>query len=199
MAHVRARLRVQSQALGARRRDEAARALVSACFVVGADRVVARCNPQNELSWRLLERLGFRREGHLLRKASFTSDDAGTPIWHGAFLYATLAEEWSPPSEPVRPVDGQRGPCLSLDLLRRRPDCDHPPQPQAPNSLPSLTRLTELSAALRTLLSVVRLSLPPSRTPAAFASAVGVFTAHVTLADEVSGGQSQQRRHVRRG
>lgn len=77
---------------------EAAGALVSACFDRGAHRVVARCNPQNGSSWRLLERLGFRREGHLVRSASFASNDAGEPIWHDAYLYAALAEEWSPPS-----------------------------------------------------------------------------------------------------
>jgi RimJ/RimL family protein N-acetyltransferase len=75
---------------------EAARALVSACFEGGAHRVMARCNPENSSSWRLLERLGFRREGHMRRNASFACDDAGEPIWHDAYLYATLAEEWSP-------------------------------------------------------------------------------------------------------
>jgi len=56
--------------------------------------VVAWCNPHNEASWRLLVRLGFRREGHLVRSAGFASDDAGQPIWNDAFLYATLADEW---------------------------------------------------------------------------------------------------------
>lgn len=74
---------------------EAAGGLVSACFDGGAHRVVARCNPENGSSWWLLERLGFRREGHLVRSASFASDDAGEPIWHDAYLYAALAEEWS--------------------------------------------------------------------------------------------------------
>lgn len=76
---------------------EAAGALVSACFEGGAHRVIARCDPRNGSSWRLLERLGFRREGHLLRNASFDVDDAGEQIWHDAYLYATLAEELSPP------------------------------------------------------------------------------------------------------
>jgi RimJ/RimL family protein N-acetyltransferase len=74
---------------------EAARALVSECFAAGAHRVLARCNPQNAASWRLLERLGFRREGHFLRSASFADDEAGEPIWHDAYLYACLVEEWT--------------------------------------------------------------------------------------------------------
>ena len=76
---------------------EAAGALVAACFANGAHRVLARCDPRNEASWRLLERLGFRRGGHLRRNASFAVDDAGEPVWHDAYLYATLAEEWRPP------------------------------------------------------------------------------------------------------
>ena len=74
---------------------ESAAALVSECFAGGAHRVLARCNPLNTASWRLLERLGFRREGHLIRNASFATDDTGEPIWHDAYLYACLAEEWT--------------------------------------------------------------------------------------------------------
>lgn len=73
---------------------EAASALVSRCFAGGAHRVVARCNPENRASWRLLQRLGLRREGHELRCASFAADGAGQPVWHDGYLYAVLAEEW---------------------------------------------------------------------------------------------------------
>ena len=58
---------------------------------------MARCNPQNRSSWRLLERLGFRCDGDQVRSASFASNDAGERIWHDTYLYATLADEWSPP------------------------------------------------------------------------------------------------------
>ena len=73
----------------------AARLLLDELFLQeGAHRVMARCNPLNEGSWRLLERLGMRREGHLLASASFRSDKAGQPIWHDTFLYAVLDSEW---------------------------------------------------------------------------------------------------------
>jgi RimJ/RimL family protein N-acetyltransferase len=72
---------------------EAAGALVAECFAGGAHRLLARCNPQNTASWRLLERLGFRREGHFLRSASFATDEAGQQIWHDAYLYARLDQE----------------------------------------------------------------------------------------------------------
>ena len=74
---------------------ESAAGLVSACFAGGAHRVLARCNPLNRASWRLLERLGFRREGHFLRSASFATDGTGEPIWHDAYQYACLSEEWT--------------------------------------------------------------------------------------------------------
>ncbi|MEZ0446884.1 GNAT family N-acetyltransferase [Cellulomonas sp. ICMP 17802] len=75
---------------------EAARALLDVCFRDwGAQRVAARCNPENARSWRLLERLGMRREGLLEQAASFATDAAGRPLWHDAYLYAVLEDEWS--------------------------------------------------------------------------------------------------------
>jgi len=41
--------------------------------------------------------LGFRCDGDQVRSASFASNDAGEPKWHDTYLYATLADEWSPP------------------------------------------------------------------------------------------------------
>ena len=57
-------------------------------------RVVAHCNPENTASWKLLERLKFRREGHFMKAAFFNKDNKGNPLWHDAFQYAILKEEW---------------------------------------------------------------------------------------------------------
>ena len=74
---------------------EAAARLLTACFEEwGAHRVVAHCDVENFASWRLLERLGFRREGHLLANASFRRDANGDPIWKDAYAYALLDREW---------------------------------------------------------------------------------------------------------
>ena len=74
---------------------EAASAIITACFADwGGHRVAAQCNPENTASWRLLERLGFRREGHLVRNVSFAADAAGDPVWQDTYCYAVLAEEW---------------------------------------------------------------------------------------------------------
>ncbi|MDQ7993005.1 MAG: GNAT family N-acetyltransferase [Propionicimonas sp.] len=76
--------------------SEAARAFVGRAFADwGAHRVVARCNPANLASWRLLERCGFRREGRLVGNASFALDPEGQPVWQDTFLYGVLASEWT--------------------------------------------------------------------------------------------------------
>ena len=74
---------------------EAARSLIDSIISKqGVRRVVAMCNPLNTGSWKLLERLGFRREGHLVRNIYFKKDASGNPIWADTYEYAILAEEW---------------------------------------------------------------------------------------------------------
>ena len=51
------------------------------------------CNPVNTTSWRLLERLGMRREGHLIQNIYFKKDENGEPIWSDTFEYAILKNE----------------------------------------------------------------------------------------------------------
>lgn len=57
-------------------------------------RVIAECNPVNTQSWKLLERLKLRREGHFLRTGYFKCDNHGDPIWHDTFSYGLLRSEW---------------------------------------------------------------------------------------------------------
>lgn len=74
---------------------EAAEALVDSVFrTQNAHRVEAGVDPLNTASWRLLERLGLRREGHLRQNTCFKKDEAGQPIWADAFVYGILADEW---------------------------------------------------------------------------------------------------------
>jgi ribosomal-protein-alanine N-acetyltransferase len=80
--------------------SEAASALVTACFTSwDAHRLTARCDSRNPRSWRLLDRIGFRREGLLLQNASFDTDEDGTPIWKDTILYGVLSHEWVPIAE----------------------------------------------------------------------------------------------------
>ena len=74
---------------------EAAKAMIDDVFDnQNARRIVAMCNPLNEPSWKLLERLRFRREGRLVENIYFKTDDAGNPIWADTYEYAVLSEEW---------------------------------------------------------------------------------------------------------
>lgn len=61
----------------------------------GAHRIIGKCNPENAASWRLMERLSMRREGCCKKPAYFKMDPDGKPIWHDAYEYAILEEEFS--------------------------------------------------------------------------------------------------------
>jgi len=70
---------------------EAVRALVDLCFrELGLRRVVAGCFADNVPSWRLMEKLGMRRETHTVRESLHRSGE-----WLDGYAYALLAEEWS--------------------------------------------------------------------------------------------------------
>lgn len=69
---------------------EAAGALLDVCFGdLGLRRVEAGAFAANEPSWRLMERLGMRRESYSVKESLHR--DHG---WIDGVLYAILAEEW---------------------------------------------------------------------------------------------------------
>lgn len=59
-----------------------------------AHRIIGRCNPENTASWRLMERLSMRREGYFKKPAYFRKTPDGNPIWHDAYEYSILEEEF---------------------------------------------------------------------------------------------------------
>lgn len=68
---------------------EAANAMLDLAFGPGdMHRVAARCDVRNEASWRLMERLGMRREAHFREHGLFKGR------WDEEFIYALLASEW---------------------------------------------------------------------------------------------------------
>jgi len=68
---------------------EAAAALLDLAFDrVDLHRVYARCDAANAPSWRLMERLGMRREAHFREHARFKGS------WDEEFYYAILRREW---------------------------------------------------------------------------------------------------------
>ena len=69
---------------------EAVRELLRHCFEdLGVRRVVASCFVDNEASWRLMERVGMRRETHAVQESLHRSGR-----WLDSLGYAVLAEEW---------------------------------------------------------------------------------------------------------
>jgi len=73
---------------------EAARALVARLFETeAARRITAKCDPLNERSWKMLERLGFTREGRLRRNVFFKCDARGEPIWKDTYVYGLLKDD----------------------------------------------------------------------------------------------------------
>ena len=69
---------------------ESCEKLIDLAFAAGVHRIYAECDPENENSWRLLERLGFSREAHLRQNAYFWKDTDGNPIWKDTYIYALL-------------------------------------------------------------------------------------------------------------
>ena len=69
--------------------SEATRALLDLGFgLADLHRIYARCDARNEPSWRLMERLGMRREAHFRQHALFKGG------WDDEFYYAMLRAEW---------------------------------------------------------------------------------------------------------
>lgn len=75
---------------GAGYATEAAGALLDHLFrTVGFHRVYALTSPSNPRSWRLMERLGMRREAHFVRNRFHDGD------WTDEYVYAILEDEWT--------------------------------------------------------------------------------------------------------
>lgn len=70
---------------------EAVTELLRYCFAdLDVHRVTAGCFADDETSWRLMERIGMRREAHARRNALHRSGR-----WLDSFTYALLADDWA--------------------------------------------------------------------------------------------------------
>ena len=69
---------------------ESVAAVLDICFgSLALHRVVVGCTVENTSSWRLMERLGMRREAHTVQSGLHRD---GT--WHDGYMYAMLRTEW---------------------------------------------------------------------------------------------------------
>ena len=79
---------------------EAAAALMDYAFdTLGCHRVIATCQPENPASWRVMEKLGMRREAHF-RRGLYRD----TGEWWDEYFYALLADEPPFESQPGWPT-----------------------------------------------------------------------------------------------
>lgn len=74
---------------------EACKALLSYAFKeLGAHRIEAKCSTENIASNKVLVKLGFRKEGTMLKNVFFHMDEKGLPRWFDSNIYGLLSEEW---------------------------------------------------------------------------------------------------------
>ena len=59
-----------------------------------AHRIIADSFPEHTASWRLLERLGFRREAHYVKAWPFGKTSDNETIWNDVYFYGILEDEW---------------------------------------------------------------------------------------------------------
>lgn len=69
---------------------ESCEKLIELAFQNGIHRIYAECDPDNQNSWELLERVGFTREGYLRKNVFFWRDINNQPIWKDTFIYSRL-------------------------------------------------------------------------------------------------------------
>lgn len=69
-------------------REAAAAALDLGFRHVGMHRIQAHCDARNTASWKLMQKLGMRREAHFRESEFFKG------VWAEDFIYAILAREW---------------------------------------------------------------------------------------------------------
>lgn len=70
--------------------SEAVKAVIEREFANKTHRIFAECAPQNECSWRMMERLGFAREACFRQNVYFRKDKNGNPIWQDTYVYSLL-------------------------------------------------------------------------------------------------------------
>ncbi len=70
--------------------SEAGCAMLAYAFGQGVRRVYAESTPLNIPSWRVMERIGLKREAHFRQNISFCTDEQGRPIYWDTYVYAAL-------------------------------------------------------------------------------------------------------------
>ncbi len=73
--------------------ESAKRIIEYARKALGVHRVVAYCNPINIPSWKVLEKIGMKREGYFKKKGFFRKDEFGNPLWFDCYAYGIVLDD----------------------------------------------------------------------------------------------------------
>ena len=69
---------------------EAGKEIIKRAFDNGVHRIYAECDPRNNPSRRLLERLGLKKEGLLEKNVFFRRDEDNHPLWQDTMIYGLV-------------------------------------------------------------------------------------------------------------
>jgi RimJ/RimL family protein N-acetyltransferase len=56
-------------------------------------RIIGNCNPENIASWKIMEKAGMEREGHLKKNIYFKKDGDGNPRWQDTYVYGIINKD----------------------------------------------------------------------------------------------------------
>ena len=70
--------------------SEAAKEVVKYFLKNGVHRIFAECCPDNTPSWKLVEKIGMKREAHFRKNFAPRKDEKGNPIYWDTYVYALL-------------------------------------------------------------------------------------------------------------
>jgi hypothetical protein len=54
---------------------------------------VAQCTPLNISSWKLMEKIGLKREAELRQNVLFYTDNKGNPMYWDTYIYGALSSD----------------------------------------------------------------------------------------------------------
>ncbi len=76
--------------------SEACRAIINYGFsTLKANRVRAACNPENIPSWKVMEKIGLRKEGTFKKRFFIRNDEFGVPIYTDEIVYGLHVSDWA--------------------------------------------------------------------------------------------------------
>lgn len=75
--------------------SEASKAIVDYAFLkLHANRVQAACNPDNIASWKVMKKIGLKKEGYFKKRFFMKQDELGNQIYTDEMIYGMHRSDW---------------------------------------------------------------------------------------------------------